>query len=199
MRRPLLAVRSLCVAALLATLAACSPARAAVAVGEKAPLFSLEDLDGKTVSLADFRGKVVVLEWMNPNCPFSRGHAERGTMTSTAAKHAEVVWLGINSTNPKHPDFVSPADFKRYDEKNGIRYPVLYDPDGATGHAYGARTTPNLFVIDKDGTVAYEGAIDDSPSGAPTVNYVDAALSALEAGKRPAPAVTKPYGCSVKY
>jgi peroxiredoxin len=177
---------------------ACRPSAAEVAVGQAAPDFALTDLDGRQVKLADLRGKLVVLEWMNPNCPFSRGHAESKTMVATAARHPDVVWLGINSTRAGHGDFVAPADYKTYDARHGIAYPVLYDTSGAVGHAYGARTTPHMFVVDREGKIAYQGAIDDGPSGA-TTNYVDQALTALEAGKRPDPSTTKPYGCSVKY
>jgi len=177
----------------------CGPSRAQLAVGEPAPGFALQDLDGHEVSLAGLRGRIVVLEWANPNCPFSRGHAERKTMVSTAARHPEVVWLAINSTHPSHSDHLDPAAYKRFLAEHGIGYPVLLDPTGATGHAYGARTTPHMFVIDKDGKVAYQGAIDDDPRGHPSVNYVDAALTALETGHAPDPATTRPYGCSVKY
>jgi peroxiredoxin len=179
--------------------AGCGTSRAEIAVGQPAPDFALQDLDGHQVSLAALRGKIVVLEWANPNCPFSRGHAERKTMVSTAARHPDVVWLAINSTNPSHSDHLEPAAYKSFLARHSITYPVLLDPTGATGHAYGARTTPHMFVIDKDGKLAYQGAIDDDPRGQPSVNYVDAALTALASGKNPEPAVTRPYGCSVKY
>lgn len=169
-----------------------------LAVGQTAPAFELQDLDGKSVSLAAFRGKTVVLEWINPNCPVSRDYAERKVMTTTAAAHPEVVWLGINSTNRTHGDFVEPAAHQAYNRKNGIAYPVLYDSSGDTGRAYGAKTTPHMFVIDGGGKVVYNGAID-SRSETANVNYVDAALTALAAGKSPDPSTTKPVGCSVKY
>ena len=178
----------------------CSPAVADLAVGQAAPPFTLQDLDGKTVSLADFKGKTVVLEWINPNCPFSRKHAEQKTMISTEAKHPEAVWLGINSTSASHRDFLAPAKHKAYDAEHGIDYAVLVDSDGKIGTAYGAKTTPHMFVIDKDGVVAYNGAIDSGAmANGGGENYVDAALAALAAGKRPDPSTTKPYGCSVKY
>jgi peroxiredoxin len=174
------------------------PAQAAAAVGQAAPAFELLDLDGKTVSLAAFRGKTVVLEWINPNCPVSRDYAERKVMSITAAAHPAVVWLAVNSTNRTHGDFVAPAAHKAYNQKNGIAYPVLYDSAGDTGRAYGAKTTPHMFVIDAGGKVVYNGAID-SRSETANVNYVDAALTALAAGKSPDPSTTKPVGCSVKY
>jgi peroxiredoxin len=188
-------------AVLLVALTACGgPSLAEVAIGQPAPPFELTGVDGRKVALADFKGKIVVLEWMNPNCPFSRHHAESKTMQTTAAKHPEVVWLAINSTKTGHSDYLAPETYAKFLAANGITYPVLYDPDGRVGRAYGAKTTPHLYVIDGKGTLAYAGAIDDDPRiAAPTVNYADAALNALAAGKTPEPATTKPYGCSVKY
>lgn len=183
----------------LAFLSCAGSSRADLAVGQPAPSFKLVDLDGKEVALSDFQGKTVVLEWINPNCPVSRRHADAKTMISTAAKHPEAVWLAINSTRRDHADFLEPAAHEKYDADKGITYPVLYDASGEVGHAYGARTTPHMFVIDAEGKIAYMGAIDDGPQGKATVNYVDAALTALAQGKRPAPSATKPYGCSVKY
>jgi peroxiredoxin len=179
------------------------PALATGTVGEAAPAFSLKGLDGKTHSLADYSGKVVVLEWLNPDCPFSNRHAEEKTMTTLAAKYGEVVWLGIDSSSPSSRDYMKPAEMRAWTEKNGIHYAVLYDDSGSVGHAYGAKTTPHMFVIGKDGKIAYNGAIDDDPSGrksrAERVNYVDHGLTAERSGKTPDPAATKPYGCSVKY
>jgi peroxiredoxin len=190
---------SLAVAA-LAVLSCSRPSLAALAVGEAAPAFTLQDLDGHDVSLSSFRGKTVVLEWMNPNCPVSRRHADAKTMVTTAAKHPEAVWLAINSTNRESGDFVAPDAYKKYNAERGITYTVLYDTQGDVGRAYGATTTPHMFVVDAAGKIAYQGAIDDAPhGGAAKVNYVDAALTALAAGRRPDPAATKSYGCSVKY
>ena len=183
---------------LVAVLASSSAVRADLAVGAVAPAFELQDLDGKAVTLAEFRGKTVVLEWINPNCPVSRGYAERKIMVQTAAAHPEAVWLAINSTNRTHRDYLLAADHKAYDAKQGIGYPVLYDTNGEVGRAYGAKTTPHMFIVDENGKVAYNGAIDSGP-GATSTNYVDAALKALAAGQRPDPATTQPMGCSVKY
>jgi len=181
------------------TLLACSgPSLAEVAVGDPAPAFTLSDLDGSPVTLSELQGKTVVLEWINPNCPVSRGHAERKTMQTTSDKHPEVIWLGINSTNPSHGDHVTPAEHKKYMAEHGASYRVLEDPTGEVGRSYGARTTPHMFVIDADGKIAYMGAIDDGPRNVQT-NYVDAALSAIDSGAKPDPAATRPYGCSVKY
>jgi peroxiredoxin len=186
----------------LAALAAL-PAVATGTVGEAAPAFSLKGLDGKTHALADYRGKVVVLEWLNPNCPFSNRHAEEKTMTTLAAKYGEVVWLGIDSTSPSSGDYLKPAAMYEWTEKHGIHYGVLYDDSGSVGHAYGAKTTPHMFIVGKDGKIAYNGAIDDDPGGRKVmtarVNFIDGGLAAERSGKTPDPAATKPYGCSVKY
>lgn len=175
----------------------------AIAVGEAAPGFQLKDLNGKTISLADYKGKVVVLEWLNPNCPFSDRQAREKIMTDVSKKHGEAVWLGINSTNASNPGFMKPADHLAWAQKNGIQYSILYDETGKTGKAYDAKTTPHMFIIDKEGKVAYNGAIDNDPSGrmakAERANYVDGGLNAKKAGKSPDPASTTPYGCSVKY
>jgi peroxiredoxin len=186
-------------AAGLLLFAACGPAVADIAVGQPAPAFSLKNLDGQTVSLADFKGKPVVLEWINPNCPFSRKHSEAKTMAATWDKHPEAVWLGINSTSATHKDFLDPAAHKAFNEKTGVDYAVLYDSSGEVGRAYGAKTTPHMIIVDKDGKVAYNGAIDEGAMSGGKTNYVDAALVALAAGKSPDPSTTKPYGCSVKY
>jgi peroxiredoxin len=191
---------------LLAGLAlAALPAFAVGAVGETAPAFSLKGADGKTYSLADYKGKVVVLEWVNPQCPFSDRHAREKTMSELNKKYGknQVVWLGINSTNASHANFMKPADHLAYNQKTGINYPVLYDETGKVGKAYDAKTTPHLYIIDEQGKIAYNGAIDDDPSGrkprAERVNYVDGGLTAEFASKPIDPASTKPYGCSIKY
>lgn len=179
-----------------------SPAVAAT-VGEEAPGFELQDLAGETHSLADFAGKTVVLEWVNPNCPFSDRHAREGTMTALADKYGEVVWLGINSTNPESRDFLQPSEHAAWAEENDIDYAILYDRTGEVGHAYDAKTTPHMFIVDGEGTLVYDGAIDDDPPGrhsqAERTNYVDGGLAALASNASVDPATTKPYGCSVKY
>ncbi len=192
--------------AALATLAfvvAREPAVASVAVGEVAPAFKLNDLTAKAHSLDQYKGKLVVLEWINPECPFSDRQAREKTMTDLTRKFGQVVWLGINSTSPKHKDYLQPAEHLSWAKKNGIDYSILYDPTGSVGHAYGAKTTPHMFIVDEQGKLAYNGAIDDDPSGRKAkparLNYVDGGLTAELAGKAVAPAVTQPYGCSVKY
>jgi len=179
-----------------------SPASAA-AVGEKAPAFQLIDLEGQPHALADYAGKTVVLEWVNPNCPFSDRHARERTMSDLATRHTEVVWLGINSTSPQSRDHLAPAEHAAWAKKNGIPYPILRDESGQVGHAYGAKTTPHMFIIDAGGTLVYDGAIDDDPPGrrarAERTNYVAGGLDELASGADPDPPITKPYGCSVKY
>jgi hypothetical protein len=185
--------------AFAALLPAC--ARADAKIGGAAPDFSLTDHAGKQHRLADYRGKVVVLEWINPNCPFSRRHAEEGTMTQLVRKHSDAVWLAVNSTAEGHRDFLAPAQHAAFNGKHGIAYPVLYDRDGKVGHAYGARTTPHMIVIDEEGKLVYDGAIDDDSYGRKEArtNYVENALVAHAAGRTADPATTTPYGCSVKY
>lgn len=174
----------------------------ATSVGDPAPAFTLKDLDGTEHTLADYRGQVVVLEWINPKCPFSKRHAEEKTMVGVEHEN-DVVWLAINSTNPERGDYLQPAQHREYNRKMGIDYPVLYDPTGEVGHAYDAKTTPHMFVIGEDGTLLYEGAIDDDPLGREKpkhrTNYVEVGLEEHGAGKPVEPATTKPYGCSVKY
>jgi len=180
---------------------ACEDASAAT-VGEAAPAFTLTDLEGQEHTLADYRGKVVVLEWINPRCPFSDRHAKEKTMMGLADEH-EVVWLAVNSTSPEQRDYLEPAEHRAYNKKHGIEYPVLYDPTGGVGQAYDAKTTPHMYVIGEDGTLLYDGAIDDDPAGRRAAkqrtNYVDGGLVAHAAGNPVEPATTKPYGCSVKY
>jgi len=168
-----------------------------VEVGQPAPTFALPDESGLQHSLAQYRGKVVVLEWTNPECPFVQRHYTSKTMQKTlAALGKQVVWLAIDSTYSNTPE--KSAAWKK---EQGFPYPVLQDPSGAVGHAYGAKTTPHMFVIDEHGVVRYAGAIDDDPRGrsATPTNYVRQAVEAVETGK-PVPATTSaPYGCTVKY
>lgn len=188
-------------AVLALALAACAnPTLADLAVGQAAPTFSLTAVDGSTVSLDQFQGKTVVLEWMNPNCPFSLRHSDEKTMQKIADRGGDVVFLAVNSTKASHQDFLKPADYAKFLGEKSLTYPVLYDSDGKVGKAYGAKTTPHMYVIDPAGKIAYMGAIDDDPRGGNAkVNYVVSALDALAAGKSPDPASTKPYGCTVKY
>jgi len=170
-----------------------------VSVGDTAPDFSLADTEGKEVSLSDFEGKIVVLEWLNPDCPFVQRHYKAGTMKKLATEYAAdgVVWLTINSTH--YMDAAANAQFKA---ANDLPYTILVDQSGEVGHLYGAVTTPHMYVIDAQGTLVYIGAIDDDPRGSKgeaAVNYVAMALDETVAGDAVTTAETKPYGCSVKY
>jgi peroxiredoxin len=174
-------------------------------LGKAAPDFSLPDVDGKMVSLSQFKGKTVVLEWFNPKCPFVKRNHELGPLKDMAVRTQKqgIVWLSINSAAKGKQG--NGADTTKFGiTKYGMQNPVLLDEDGKVGHMYGANHTPHMFVIDAKGTVAYRGAIDNAPDGdtdlsAPFVNYVDAALADLAAGKPVAKPETPAYGCSVKY
>ncbi len=169
-------------------------------VGAAAPGFTLQDQDGKAVTLGDYTGKVVVLEWTNPECPFVKRHYEAKTMVDLAKKYEPqgVVWLAINSTH----DNTNAID-KAWHTKEDLAYPVLNDGTGAVGHAYGAKTTPDMYVIGKDGKLLYSGGIDNDPHGdkaaADKVNYVSKALDEVLADKPVTTAETKSYGCGVHY
>jgi peroxiredoxin len=176
-------------------------AGATAKVGEAAPAFTLTDTDGKTVNLSDYKGKIVVLEWFNPDCPIVQMHYKAGTMAKTQAsfKGKDVVWLSINSGAPgkegagKERNAEARKDWK-------MTNPVLLDESGKVGHLYGATNTPNMFVIDTKGNLAYAGAIDDgSPGKVGKTNYVENAVNALLKGESVSPSTTKPYGCGVKY
>jgi AhpC/TSA family len=190
------------------SLASGTPLAAAVAVvGQEAPVFSTVDAGGKAVSLADFKGKTVVLEWVNPECPYVRKHYDSGNMQATqkAAKAKDVVWLSVNSTHAEHVDFKKPAQMLAWTQQQGAApSATLIDSEGRIGRAYGARTTPHIYVVDAKGTLVYAGGIDDKPSANPAdvktaKNFVDAALADVLAGRPVAQPVTRAYGCSVKY
>jgi hypothetical protein len=175
--------------------------------GQPAPAFTLTDTAGRSVSLADFRGRTVVLEWTNPNCPFVRKHYASGNLPGLQAKHrADVAWIAINSTHPGHVDYLAPEALAAtlVGDWKGAPTAVLMDPDGTVGRAYGARTTPQMWVIDGAGVVRFAGGIDDrrtaDPADIPLAkNFVSAALADLKAGRPVAAASAPPYGCSVKY
>ncbi len=172
-------------------------------VGEKAPGFTLTDTDGKTHNLSDFEGKVVVLEWFNPECPFVvKHHAKNSTMADLSNEFVgdEVVWVAINSGAPGKQGSGLELNKKMKSEWK-ISYPILLDESGQVGKMYGAKTSPHMYIIDKDGTLKYQGAIDNNPSATTLgdVNFVEQALNEVLAGETVTTAETKPYGCSVKY
>jgi len=170
--------------------------------GTRARPFALKTFDGKTVNLADYRGKTVVLEWLNFECPFVKHHYEKAnTMTSLANKYKEkgVVWFAINSTS-----HTTPTGNQAFAARHELPYPLLDDRSGEVGRAYGAKTTPHMFVIAPNGGIVYDGAIDNSPlgktpAGQEPVNYVDKVLGEIGARKDISTKITKSYGCSVKY
>ena len=180
-------------------LGAVAVAQAAITVGQPAPGFTLKDQDGAEVDLAKLHGKIVVLEWTNPDCPFAQRHAEAKTMSTLADRYRGkgVVWLGVDSTS-----YLDAARDRTWRSEHELPYPVLDDHKGTVGTAYGAKTTPHMFVIDGTGTVVYEGAIDDDATGdkgKQARNYVAEALDDVTTGQPVKLAETKPYGCSVKY
>ncbi len=189
--------------AALAVLFAVAPLAASGTVGTAAPDFTLTAADGSAHSLSDYSGQTVVLEWINPNCPYSLRHTKEQTMIDLTTEYGDVVWLAINSTADDHGDYLQPEEHLAFNAENGIEYAVLYDPSGEVGHAYNAKTTPHMYVIDGEGTILYNGAIDDDPRGRLSTserdNYVDGALTALAGDDSVDPDTTRPYGCSVKY
>ncbi len=195
--RKILAALSLVVSASLVSFAVAKDTGAEV--GSAAPAFTLEDHEGKKVSLADFKDKIVVIEWINPSCPFVVRHYKAKTQANLSTKYAEkgVVWLAINSTK----DCTNEAN-KAWVAEHGLNFKILNDASGEIGHAYGAKTTPHMFVVDKTGKIAYAGAMDDDADGKKgdkRVNHIEAALEDLLAGKAVRTPSSKPYGCSVKF
>ncbi len=194
---------------LIALLTTCLFAGAVVAstVGQPAPDFSLTDLSGKTVKLADFKGKHVVLEWHNPACPFVVKHYDSGNMQSLQNKYdaKDTVWLTINSTNPSHQDYMAETKLKAYvADKKAAPDSYLMDADGKVGQTYLAKTTPHMYIINPAGMLVYAGAIDDKRGTnkdeiKAAKNFVVAALDESKVGKAVTTASTTPYGCSVKY
>lgn len=194
-------------AAFAAAFGASASVLAAAAVGQPAPAFSAVDTSGKTVSLADFKGRTVVLEWVNPGCPYVKKHYDSANMPATqknaVAKGA--VWLAINSTHTGASDYMAPAALAGWmKDKGAAPTATLMDADGKVGRTYGARTTPHMYVIDPKGTLAYIGAIDSKPTANPAdiktaTNYVNQAVAEVVAGKPVSQPVTQAYGCSVKY
>lgn len=190
---------------LIALLALTSLSAFAVATGEQAPDFTLSGT--KEVKLSDLKGKVVVLEWMNHGCPFVRKHYDSGNMQALQKKYTSqgIVWLSIISSAPGKQGHVDAKGAALDKEKNkSFATEVLLDPTGKVGNLYGAKTTPHMFVIDKTGKLAYQGAIDDhadadKESIPASKNFVAAALDEVMSGKPVTRHTTKSYGCSVKY
>lgn len=176
------------------------PSGAKAALGEVTPDFVLKDLDGKEHKLSSYRGKVVVLEWFSPGCPYCQyGYAD-GSLKEMPENYMSkgMVWLSINSNAPNRPD-ASMSSNKEFVEKHEMKAPLLMDPTGAVGMAFGAKSTPHMFVIDEKGVLVYKGALDNGPfgkvdGGGTMVNYVDAAIADMKSGKAVQRTETKSYG-----
>lgn len=179
----------------------------AAAIGAPAPAFTAATADGGTASLADYAGKVVILEWTNHDCPYVRKHYGSGNMQALQreATGKGAVWLTVISSAPGEQGHVSGPQAKKIAEDAGAGpSQILLDPDGVMGRAYGAKTTPHMYVIDADGRLVYMGGMDDRPTTDPgdikgARNHVAAALADITAGRAVATPSTRPYGCSVKY
>lgn len=179
----------------------------AVNPGQPAPDFTLSDTSGKAVKLSDLKGKVVVLEWVNPDCPYVQKHYNSANMPALQKEFGgkQVTWLAINSTREGHSEFKSPQQMDAWMKKTGgAPAATLLDRDSKVGRLYSAVTTPHMYVIDPKGTLVYAGAIDDKRSTRvedvkTAKNYVRAALGETMAGKPVSTASTSPYGCTVKY
>lgn len=193
--------------ALAGCFALCAALAFASNPGQPAPEFTVSDAAGKPVKLGDQRGKFVVLEWTNPECPFVQKHYVSKNMQMLQKEFTAkgVVWLSVNSTNRSHGEFKSGTEMAQWMGSHGAaQSAVLIDETSSAGRAYAARTTPHMFVVDPQGKIVYAGAIDDkrsaNPADAKTANnHVRAALTEALAGKAVTLAQTRPYGCSVKY
>ena len=179
----------------------------AAKVGDPAPDFTATDSNGKIHRLADSKGKYVVLEWHNQGCPYTRKHYESGNMQRLQKEWTAkgVVWFTVISSAPGTQGYVTSAEENDYAKRmNASPTAVLLDPDGTLGHLYAAKTTPHMYIIDPNGVLIYNGAIDDHPTSDPSdiagsKNYVSTALQEAMSGKKVTDAATRPYGCSVKY
>lgn len=182
-------------------------AEASVATGARAPAFSAPDANGQTRTLAEFRGRTVVLEWTNHGCPYVRKHYDSRTMQTLQQEATAdgIVWLQIISSAPGEQGHLDAAGARARVQTDGAHpTATLLDPSGAIGRAYGAMTTPHMYIISPEGVLLYQGAIDDRPSARPSslegaTSYVRAALTDIAAGRAVQTAQTTPYGCNVKY
>jgi len=190
----------------LAVIGLTATALVAAEVGKPAPDFTATDINGKTIKLADYKGKIVVLESYNSDCPFCANHFNTGAMQELQKEMTSkgIVWLMVNSVNPNNSSHRTPEQAREEWQKEKLNATAwIDDSSGQVGKAYGMRTTPHMFVIDKGGILAYNGAIDDqaTPDHDPRTahNYVKDAVTHLLAGEKVTVPLTKPYGCGVKY
>ncbi len=192
---------------LLAFVVLISTSDAVAKMDKPAPNFTLNSVSGTMVSLSDYRGKTVVLEWTNHDCPYVQKHYDSDNMQSLQRKYTsqDVVWLSIISSAPGKQGYIDAETANQLtSSRKAAPTQVLFDPEGKVGRQYGARTTPHMFIIDQEGTLRYMGAIDSIKSANPAdiakaTNYVDEGLASLRAGKAIAKKSSSPYGCSVKY
>ena len=176
-------------------------------IGAPAPAFALADSNGKPVALADYKGKTVVLEWTNHECPYVRKHYGGNNMQALQKKWTAqgVVWLTLISSPPGEQGHVTPAQANKLTaDRAAAPTAVLFDPKGSAARAYGASVTPHMYVIGGDGTLVYMGGIDDKPSSRlddlkTAKNFVDAALDEVTQGKPVSVTTSRPYGCTIKY
>ena len=193
--------------AILAAILLAASSAIAGTVGQPAPDFTLSDLSGKAVKLSDYRGSYVVLEWVNPECPYVEKHYGSRNMQGLQKDYTaqKVVWLTINSTREGHSEYYPPQKMAGWlKQMNAAPSATLLDPTGKVGRAYQARTTPHMYIVDPKGQLVYAGGIDDkrstSQSDVKTAkNFVRAAMGEALAGKSISAASTSPYGCSIKY
>jgi AhpC/TSA family len=184
-----------------------SAANAAPQIGQLAPDFSAQDSKGDSLRLSQYRGKTVVLEWTNAECPYTRKHYLSGNMQSVQelARENGIVWLTIVSSAPGKQGYVNGSDADSLTQsRRAAPTAVLLDPNGTVGHLYSAKTTPHMFVIDKAGALRYMGGIDSIATAevediALAEPYLKEAMLAVAQGQKPPHSVTKPYGCSIKY
>jgi peroxiredoxin len=199
-------MRNLCLVFGILTLSA-GAALAGAEVGQSAPDFSLPDTNGQTHQLSQYKGKWVVLEWYQPDCPFVKKHYGSGNMQALQKEFTAkgVVWLSIDSSAPGEEGNYPADKLNQIATSQGAaRTALLLDPEGKVGHDYGAKTTPDMYIINPEGKLVYEGAIDNKPTTVvadikTATNYVKVALDSSMTGKSVSQTVTRPYGCSVKY
>ena len=206
-RRRMLAIGLYSAMTIITLSAGTQPATTQALIGAAAPAFTLTDSNGRNLSLSDFKGKTVVLEWTSHECPYVGKHYRGNNMQALQKKWTGqgVVWLSVLSSAPGQPGYVSPQQANKLTADRGAApTAVLLDPTGKVGHAYGARTTPHMYVINGEGALVYMGGIDDRPTARledlkGARNFVDAALSDIAQGKPVSVTSSRPYGCSIKY